>query len=306
VTTLLLTLLRARGAPALFLLAIGGLALLGPAARAEEPAWSTPPVAAASLPAPIEPVPAPAAPPAAASSEYQVGAGDILRIEVYGEASLSGSFPVATDGGLDFPLLGRVSVGGLSPADVAAFLRLRLMAGYINSPNVTVSVATFHSQPVQVLGAVGKPGLYYLRGPTSVMQILSEAGGAAQQGVNEIRITRGGEGGQVVVLPYEQLLTGGTSDLALGTGDIVFVPQSLVTVIGKVGKPGEVAFRDGMTVANAIAGAGGAESTANLGRVYILRGDQRIEVNLRKVLAGKTPDVALQPGDRVYVPESAI
>ena len=87
--------------------------------------------------------------------------------------------------------------------------------------------------------------------------------------------------------------------------DIVFVPQSLVSVMGQVGKPGEVSFRDGLTVSQCVAAAGGALPTAALGNLYILRGDKRLRVNLRRILAGTADDLVLQAGDRLYVPESA-
>lgn len=248
-----------------------------------------------------------AADPAATSSSapealYQVGPGDTLTVQVYGEPTLSGAFPVSQGGDLDVPLLGAVHVDGLTAAEVGTLLRSRLSPGYLVNPNVTVYVSTFASKPVQVLGAVQKPGVYYLHGPTNVLQILSEAGGVVREGVNEVRVTRGGD--NAVVIPYDQLLAQGSDEWKLQSGDVVFVPQSLVTVMGSVGKPGEIAFREGLTVSRAIAAAGGALATANLGHVYILRGDVRTRVNVRKVLAGDAADVLVQPGDRVVVDES--
>ncbi len=240
------------------------------------------------------------------NAQYQIGAGDTLTVQVYGEPALSGPFPVDDGGSLDFPLVGAVHVEGLTAADVAVLLRTRLVPDYLVNPNVTVWLAAYRSQPVQVLGAVAKPGLYFLHKPTTVLQILSEAGGVSKDGVNEVRITHGGMKDQVVVVPYDQLMTQGVGEFALAAGDIVFVPQSLVSVMGRVGKPGEIAFREGLTVSQSIAAAGGALPTAALGRVYILRGDDRIKVNLRKILSGKMVDLVVKPGDRIFVPESSV
>lgn len=236
---------------------------------------------------------------------YTIGPGDTVNVQVYGEPSLTGAFPVDATGGLDFPLLGRVQVGGLTPPEVTELLRGRLVEGYLRNPSVTVSVSTFRSQPVQVLGAVKSPGLYYLKGPTTVMAILSEAGGVSQTGVGEVRITHQGKENEVIVLPYDQLLNHSEAELTLRGGDIVFVPQSMVTVMGSVSKAGEVPYRDGLTVTQAIAATGGALPVAALAQVYILRGDSRVKVNVRQILAGKQSDVPLQAGDRLYVPESA-
>jgi len=248
----------------------------------------------------------PGADPMAVAREalYCVGAGDVLAVQVFGEATLSGSYPVSLAGGLDFPLIGLVEVDGRTTAEVSALLRDRLAQGFVRNPYVTVSVTTYASQPVQVLGAVSKPGVYFLHGPTTVLEILSLAGGVDDQGVDEIRITHGGGQGDTVVLPYEQLLAQGAGSIALAAGDVVFVPQSLVSVVGCVGKPGEIALREGLTVSRAIAAAGGALPTAYLRKVWILRGDQRTAVNLRKILDGKETDHPLVAGDRVIVNES--
>lgn len=253
------------------------------------------------------PLEMPAAPlPAVDASQYRIGAGDVLNVQVYGESALSGNFPVDDRGQMDFPLVGSVAVGGLTSGELAASLRGKLMPGYIVNANVTVSVSTYRSQPVQVLGAVAKPGVYFLRGPTSVLQVLSEAGGVSREGVNEVRLTHGGENGQVTTFAYDQLLRQRGAEATLAPGDIVFVPQSLVSMMGQIAKPGEIAYRDGLTISQAVAAAGGALPIADLGRVYILRGEERIQVNLRRILSGKAEDVPVKPGDRVFLGESAI
>lgn len=238
-----------------------------------------------------------------AEDVYRTGAGDSLAVTVYGEPSLTGQFQVDAAGQVDFPLLGRVPVVGLTPEEVATALTTRLRAGFINDPNVTVAVGAYRSQPVSVLGAVAKPGVYFLRGPTTVLQILSEAGGVNPSGVNEVRLSQGeGEG---TSLPYDALLSGAITP-ALRAGDVVFVPASMVSVMGEVQKAGDIAFREGLTVSKAIAAAGGAASTASLGRVFILRGTERIRVNVRRILSGRAADVPLLPGDQVFVAESPV
>jgi polysaccharide export outer membrane protein len=263
------------------------LVLLLGAARAQEPAGAT------------------AAPPAPAAG-YVVGHGDVLKVQVYGEADLSRSVPVDEGGRIDFPFLGPVAVEGLTADQVATTLRTRLQQGYLVDPQITVWVESYGSQPVQVLGAVGKPGVYYIRGPTTLLELLGQAGGVNRQGVNEVRLTRAGGDGGVTVLPFEDLVSRGVGNLPLAGGDVVFVPESLVYVSGQVSKPGSVAFREGLTVARAITEAGGAADAANLGRVTLLRGDQRIRVNVRRILKGKDPDVPVLAGDQVVVGESVL
>lgn len=280
--------------------------VLGPAARvyAEDlpgvqlPA--APPAAPGAVPAPGAAPP----PPVQTSDVYRVGVGDELQVLVYGEASLSGTFPVTEAGALNYPLLGAVPVRGLTANEVKALLEARLTPGYLVNPNVTVWVASYRSQPVQVLGDVARPGLYFLRGPTSVLDILSEAGGVNHGGANEVRLNHGGAEGALTVLSYDELVSQKVPAPELAAGDIVVVPPSVLTVMGQVSKPGEIAFRSGMTISQCIAAAGGALPVANLGNVTILRGTETIRVDVRRILRGKAADVVVQPGDRVYVNES--
>ncbi len=271
----------------------------GSAATAEDPALASGIEPAESVP--VEQVPA--APMTAPSGQYEIGQGDTIVVQVFGDPSLSGPFVVDDSGAIDFPLIGRVSVAGLTPAGVTTALRDRLMPDFLLNPSITVSVSAYRSQPVQVLGAVGKPGVYYLRGPTSLLQILGEAGGVSHGGVAEIRVTHGS---LETVIPYDQLLAQQGNSLAVTKGDIITVPQSLVSVMGQVGKPGEIGFREGLTLSQCLAAAGGALPTADLGHVYILRGERRIRVSLRRILSGKQADVIVQPGDRIFVPESVV
>jgi polysaccharide export outer membrane protein len=248
------------------------------------------------------------APPASAPTVgevagYRVGPGDTVQVQVYGEPTLTGAFPVSEAGVMNFPLVGSVPVAGRTAIEVASVLRQRLADGYVVDPHVTAWLDSYRSQAVQVMGGVREPGQVFLRGPTSVLEVLSAAGGVKGLGASEVQVTRASTG-QTQRLSIERLLSTGEGNISLQGGDVVFVPENLISVMGKVQKPGDVAFREGMTVATTIAAAGGALPEANLGRVYILRGDERIRINLRRVLSGRSPDVAVQSGDRVFVRES--
>ena len=251
-------------------------------------------------------VPARAAPPAPLPpqvDDYGVGPGDVLRVEVYGEPDLSADYTVSDAGGIDFPLLGVVEVGGLTTREVAELLRARLGDGFIVSPVVTVRVAEFGSQPVQVLGAVQKPGTYTVPGTATVLDVLARAGGIRGEGVSEIRVTRGD---RVTTMSYADLVERGAGDLRLHGGDVVFVVENVVFVSGEVNRPGSVPWRDDLTVSQAIAEAGGARPTANLRRVTVLRDGEPRRVNVRRVLRGRAPDPPLVAGDQVFVPESVL
>ena len=239
-----------------------------------------------------------------ASDSYRVGSGDVVQVQVYGEADLSGSFPVDPAGSVVLPLVGSIPIQGLTADCIAVRLTEALADGYLRDPDVTVSLDGFRSQPVSVLGAVKSPGLYYLEGPTTVLQMLSKAGGVSSDGFDALRLTRAGNENDVVMIPYQPLLSEGRDNLILGAGDVLFVPDLTVTVLGSVKSPGDVPYKEGLTVSRCLAAAGGATDVANLGRVYIQRGDQRVRINVRRVLAGKDADMEVLSGDRIFVKES--
>lgn len=236
---------------------------------------------------------------------YPIGARDSLAVDIYDENSLSGTFIVDDDGTVDLPLLGRVRVVGLTLAQADDLITQSLARDFLVNPQVTVRIASFGSKPVQVLGSVSKPGTYYLAGPTSLLEILTLAGGIKDPAAVEIRVQRPSQPGQLTVASLETLVATGSGNVALAPGDVVYVPPGpVVYVSGEVGKPGTVAFLEGLSVVEAINKAGGATDRASLRNVYLLRDGQRTRVNTRRILKGRDTDVSLLPDDHVYVEES--
>jgi polysaccharide export outer membrane protein len=240
---------------------------------------------------------------------YRVGPGDELTIEVVGESEMSGTFRIADDGAVDIPFGGRVLVDALTLDEAIAVVTQHLGTTVLRRPQVVMSVARFHSREVEVSGAVAKPGKYPLtEGVTTVREMLLAAGGLGDVSSPRAEIHRDGTGGrQVIDIDLERVYNGDPlADVEVLPGDQLFVPPAAsVYVDGHVGKPGAIAYRDGMTLMQAIAQAGSTLGTARAAGVYILRGSERLPVNVRRIQRGDDADVALRPGDRVFVPESA-
>src|SRR5262245_34386395 len=112
----------------------------------------------------------------AGAQEYKVGPGDILRISVYGQDDLTKDYQVAPDGTVPFPLIGKVQADGLTRAELAERIRVLLEKDYLVNPQVAITVREYLSQKVHVVGEADKPGLYYLSGPTTLVEIMSKAG----------------------------------------------------------------------------------------------------------------------------------
>jgi polysaccharide export outer membrane protein len=112
-----------------------------------------------------------------ASSAYKIGPLDVLEISVFGVPDLSKSVQVSDTGTIELPLVGEVSVAGRTAQEVERDLSSRLGAKYLQHPQVTVYVKDYNSQQVTIDGAVKKPGVYPIKGKTSLSQLVAIAGG---------------------------------------------------------------------------------------------------------------------------------
>jgi len=238
---------------------------------------------------------------------YKIGPGDILSLVVHEEASLSGEYKVRETGAVEIPIVGRVEIGGLSQDEATAAITAALTAKYLKNPHVSVEIKTYASQPVQVLGAVRTPGTFFLKGPTTLLDILSLAGGVlAEKSSQEVHIKRA-SGGEPITVDLARLLTQGEGNLILEPNDVVLIKEGeFVYVNGEVSKPGAVGWKSGLSLSQAVAAAGGANRTAALRTVYVVREGKTITVNLKSVLKGKEADFPVRPGDQVYLGESVL
>ena len=236
---------------------------------------------------------------------YVLGAGDSVSIQVFDENELSGTFTIGEDGSIDYPLLGRLGVSGQTTDALDETLTAQLGSKFLRDPQIQVSVDNFGSHPVQVLGAVKKPGLVHLSGRNSVLDVIAEAGGVTGSGVAEVRVKFADAQRQAVSLSLEDLMADTQKNLRLAAGDVVHVSEGMVVYVsGEVNKPGSVPFTEGLTVTQALSKSGGTKRTARTRDAYILRGDERISINLKKVLKGKAADVILKPDDQIVLQES--
>ena len=112
----------------------------------------------------------------AASSEYRLGADDLLNIEVWREPDVSGKVPVRPDGKISVPLVGEVQAAGRTALQLQKVISDRLKA-YISSPEVTVVVEEVNSRKINVLGRVLHPGTYNLGTGMHVLDAVAMAGG---------------------------------------------------------------------------------------------------------------------------------
>jgi polysaccharide export outer membrane protein len=162
----------------------------------------------------------------AESSQFILGAADVIRVSVWKNADLSQTVTVGPDGFVSLPLLGDVHAAGMTANQLAQDLSSRL-SSYVVSAQVTVSVVDIRSRQVYVMGQVGKPGGYPLIAPITVLQLIAQAGGLTIfANRKEIFILRGSKADlQRLKFNYISAIHGDVNqNINLQPGDTVIVP----------------------------------------------------------------------------------
>jgi polysaccharide export outer membrane protein len=165
-------------------------------------------------------------PTSSASSEYTLGAADVVRVNVWKSPDLSQTVTIGPDGFVSLPLLGDVHAAGLTSNQLARDLSSRL-SSYVVNAQVTVSVVDIRSRQVFVTGQVGKPGAYPLIAPITVLQLIAQAGGlntfANRKGIFVLRGTKGDI--QRIKFNYTSAIHGDVKqNIGLQPGDTVIIP----------------------------------------------------------------------------------
>jgi polysaccharide export outer membrane protein len=115
-----------------------------------------------------------------ATAAQPIGALDTLNISVFQVESLTGEFKVDANGKIDYPLLGAVQAQGRTTEELRQNLATGLSQKYLQSPNVQVAIKERAEQKVTVDGAVQQPGVYVVKGPTTLIQAVAMARGTTQ------------------------------------------------------------------------------------------------------------------------------
>jgi polysaccharide export outer membrane protein len=238
--------------------------------------------------------------------------GDVVSITVYGQQDLNTVTRVAGDGGITFPFIGDLSVGGLTTGETERKIAYQLgQGGFVKNAQVSVFLQErieSIGRSVTILGQVEKSGLFPLAtategGVDTLINLLAMAGGVNAAGADHLLLLRSDEGGQkTLTVDLVDLLTEGdvTSNYRLQDGDIIIVPQMQVFYIyGQVQRPGRYRLEKDMTVMQAIAVASGITERGSEKGVQLRRRDAD---NIRSFNADLTDE--LQANDVIYVKES--
>lgn len=195
-----------------------------------------------------------------ASGSYRLGAGDVIRVTVYEHPDLGALARIAADGGITFPLIGEVRVAGLTVREAELRLAQALeREGLVQQPQVSLMVESFESQRVSVLGQVKSPGVYPVVPGSTVVDMIAQAGGLAEN-AGSLAVVSGGKAGSKSLVDLTSILDGESAagNRVVANGDRIFVPLAeQFYIYGQVNRPGVYRLERGMTVMQAVSVAGG-------------------------------------------------
>lgn len=163
------------------------------------------------------------------ASAYRIAPHDLLQVEVFQVAELSSEERVNEEGFIAMPLIGAVMVGGLTPQEAEDRLAEMLGQSYLQDPQVNIFVKEYANLNVTVTGAVNKPGVFPLKGRTTLLQAIAMAEGVNNvANDNEVVVFRSqmGGSGQAYVVDLEKVQKGALMDPVLAADDRVIVPES--------------------------------------------------------------------------------
>jgi polysaccharide biosynthesis/export protein len=260
----------------------------------------------------IAPKKAPVAAPLSSSfaDSYTLGAGDRLRVDIFNVPEYSGEFYVLGDGAINLPVIGAISVQGMT-VQRASSLLTAYFSRYVKRPIVTISVLA--PRPVQfaIAGEVTRAGSYIVpftgdnRKFPSITQAIQLAGGTTQTAnLRQVQVRRAATGKIAYVNMFDVLQRGNTSqDITLRDGDTIYISRSetvttadrlrltgsnlanqdttvKVAILGEVGKPGTYTLQGSATGS---ATAGGRVNPPTLTEAIKIAGGSTASADLSKI-----------------------
>jgi polysaccharide export outer membrane protein len=273
------------------------------------------------------------------AGETLIYPNDLLFIQVFDVDQMTREYRVSDAGTLLLPLLEEpVRVAGLTAQQAAEVISQKCIeAGVLSRPQISVTIRESRIHAVAIAGAVKSPQIYPVFGRMTLLDILLQAGGLADDAGSTVTITRGEVARRVLALEGGGAVEGEKSppvaptvtidlrrlqetgdpslNIAVYPGDRVTVARAgVVYVLGAVNRAGGYVLseaRQDMTVLKVVALAGDLKSIAKAKKAMILRpnpsapgGRDEIPVDLHAMLKGHAPDKVLQSNDILFVPDS--
>lgn len=237
--------------------------------------------------------------------DYQLGAGDAIRIQVFQNPDLTLETRVSENGSITYPLIGAVELGGLSIAQAEARIAEALQkGGFIRQPQVSIVLVQIRGNQISVLGQVNRPGRFPLETVnTRLSDMLATAGGITPAGDDKVIVTGQRNGAPFrteIDVPAIYLYNKAGDDIQLMGGDTVYVQRAAMFYIyGEAQRPGAFRIERGMTIMQALAQGGGPTGRGS---------EKKLRLHRRAAdgsIQQSTPTLTdlVQPDDVIYVDE---
>ncbi len=250
--------------------------------------------------APSENLPTPA--------NYKLGPGDEVIIDIWGDNQATIRQTISPDGTINIPDIGLVSLNGMTVKDADSYMRKKLgqiysVDGEDAKSEIKLTLGNIRTIQVNLMGEVAVPGTYYLSSLSNLYHALYRAGGVSELGsLRDIKLVRKGKTVATVDI-YDFILNGQSPDkITLEEGDIIVVPayDRLVDVAGNVKRPMTYEMKDGETVSDLIAYAGGFAGDAYKENLRVVRQNGK-EYQVYTVDAPEYASFTLEDGDELTV-----
>ena len=247
---------------------------------------------------------------------YRLGPGDIIEIEMVGDPMSIKTVSVGPDGKIYYHLLPGTFVWGLTLDETKEVIEVEFSRFLRLEQEVNLILRGVMSRRIWILGNVQQPGIHPLATPMTILEAVSAAGGVAaspgfSQDFADLQNSFVMRDGKRLDVDMERLFRQGdlSQNVYLMPGDYIYIRPSVtrdVYVLGAVNSPNIVPYKERLSLIGAVATVGGPIRYAQLSQVAVIRGSlanpKIAVVNYREILKGERSNVALQPGDIVYVP----
>lgn len=258
---------------------------------------------------------------------YRIGYQDVLDVQVFRHPELNLRVTVNPNGviylnRLEKPIVAVCKTERQLANDIIDAYKVK----YLRDPQVNVAIVEQKSQSVAVIGAVEKPGNFYVSRRVHLLELLAMAGGPNKEAGTRLIVARTGSssncqapdadpaaGDEIALMGYKiRDVQEGKKTLWMQPGDVVSVLDAdIVYVYGNVNHQGEIKVREPITLTQAIASAEGLKSATRMDRIRILRQKpdsldrEELVFNLKEIDAGKERDPYLEPNDIVAVSQDS-
>ena len=239
-------------------------------------------------------------------SDYRIGPGDLIEIQLFGQRNDSFSLGISREGMLRFPGIGPINAfeRGTLFLELKNHLKEKIQEHLGEGVQTSITLGAFRSIRIFVLGEVRKQGSYTVSALSTTINALLSCGGIKESGsLRKIHLKRAGKIVSTLDL-YDLLLRGDTSaDEALQPGDVIFVPvvEKQVTISGAVKRPAKYEILGGETLSDVLALSGGSTDRSVLDLIRLERLNTDFRPIVKNLNFSEHKDYTMSSGDLISI-----